>query len=225
MRGFAVWVLVFGLAPAVAQQGGRAGFYRDPALHGDTIVFSAEGDLWKVPARGGAAMRLTSAPGEEGNARISPDGQTVAFNAEYEGPGEVYTIPVAGGMPQRRTWDGSATALGWTPDARLILSTNRYARLPDPQLVLLGAKGETERLPLATGNEAAYTAGRQDAVLHALGQAVQRYQALQGRLGGEPLALRMARRSGATDGRLGWDLARIRCSGTAASTFSRIAME
>ena len=134
------------------------GYYRDPAVHGDTVIFTSEGDLWSVGVTGGAAHRLTSNPGTERMARISPDGQTVAFYAEYEGPGEVYTIPIAGGIPQRKTWDGDALPEGWTPDGRLIIRTTRYSTLPDPRLVLLGSHGERELLPLATGSEAAYSA-------------------------------------------------------------------
>ena len=31
---------------------GLLGYYRQAALHGDTIVFNAESDLWKVPIEG-----------------------------------------------------------------------------------------------------------------------------------------------------------------------------
>src|ERR1700739_3302081 len=64
----------------------RPGYYRFPAIHGDTVLFTAEGDLWSVSSKGGAARRLTSNSGEEFHAAISPDGTTVAFSAEYEGP-------------------------------------------------------------------------------------------------------------------------------------------
>src|SRR6476646_3967354 len=74
------------------------GYFRFPAIHGDTVVFTAEGDLWAVGTAGGAAWRLTSAAGEETNAAIAPDGKTVAFVAAYEGPNEVYTMPIAGGV-------------------------------------------------------------------------------------------------------------------------------
>ena len=93
----------------------------------------------------------------ERNATISPDGRSVAFSADYEGPREVYTMPLAGGLPQRRTWDGDAVSAGWTPDGRLIVSTERYSTLPDPKLVLIGGHGEREILPLATGAEAVYS--------------------------------------------------------------------
>jgi hypothetical protein len=57
-----------------AAQAGTLGYYRFPALHGDTLVFTAEGDLWQVPIDGGVAQRLTSHPSEESRAAFSPDG-------------------------------------------------------------------------------------------------------------------------------------------------------
>ena len=102
----AVFLPISGSVVAIGQEHEHRGFYRFPAIHGDTIVFTSEGDLWSVSVQGGAARRLTSDPGEESMATISPDGQTVAFAGQYEGPTEVYTMPIDGGLPQRRTWDG-----------------------------------------------------------------------------------------------------------------------
>jgi tricorn protease len=133
------------------------GYYRSPAIHGDTIIFTSEGDLWSVSAQGGAARRLTSNTGSEVMATISPDGQTVAFLAEYEGPREVYTMPVNGGLPQRRTWDGNTSPEGWTPDGRLMLRAKRYSTLPDPKLVLLDSQGNREIVPLSSASEGAYS--------------------------------------------------------------------
>src|ERR1044071_6531940 len=66
---------------------GRAkqGYYRFPTVHGDQIVFTAEGDLWRVGLVGGIAQRLTTHPGSETHAAFSPDGHMLAFSAEYEG--------------------------------------------------------------------------------------------------------------------------------------------
>ena len=61
------------------------GYYRFPALHKDFIVFTAEGDLWKVAKEGGIAQRLTTHYGQERNAHISADGKQIAFSAEYMG--------------------------------------------------------------------------------------------------------------------------------------------
>jgi tricorn protease len=135
----------------------RPGYYRDPAIHGDAIIFTAEGDLWTVSVKGGAARRLTSNPGHEGGAAISPDGRTVAFSAEYEGPVDVYTMPVEGGLPQRLTWDGGAAVAGWTPDGRVLVRTGRYSMLPDPQLVAIDSHGGREVVPLAQAAEASYS--------------------------------------------------------------------
>jgi tricorn protease len=135
----------------------RPGYYRFPAIHGDTIIFTAEGDLWSVSAKGGAAHRLTSNPGEEGRAAISPDGKTVAFSAQYEGPLDVFTMPIDGGLPQRRTWDGGAAVVGWTPDGRVLYRTSRYSTLPNAQLVAIDAQGQRQVVPLAQAAEGVFT--------------------------------------------------------------------
>src|SRR6202041_1102028 len=113
------------------------------------IVFTSEGDLWLVDLNGGVARRLTSNPGTESHAVISADGKTVAFRANYEGPSEVYTMPIDGGLPQRRTWDGDSEPEGWAADGRLLVSTERYSTLPGAQLVLIDDHGTREIVPLA----------------------------------------------------------------------------
>lgn len=135
----------------------RPGYYRFPAIHGDTIIFTAEGDLWTVSAKGGPARRLTSNPGEEVHPAISPDGKTVAFSAEYEGPLDVYTMPVDGGLPQRRTWDDGAVVVGWTPDGRVLYRTRRYSTLPNSQLVSVDSEGRHEIVPLSQAAEGSFT--------------------------------------------------------------------
>ncbi len=135
----------------------RPGYYRFPAIHGDAIVFTAEGDLWTVSVKGGAAQRLTSNPGAESRAAISPDGKTVAFSAEYEGPLDVFTMPVDGGLPERRTWDGGAVVVGWTPDGRVLYRTSRYSTLPNAQLVAVDSQGRREVIPLAQAAQGVFT--------------------------------------------------------------------
>lgn len=123
-------------APSARSAAPPPGYFRYPALHGDVLIFSAEGDLWRVAATGGPAQRITTHPAEETHPAISPDGKTLAYSAAYEGPTEVYTMPVEGGTPVRRTWEGgNAQVVGWTPDGRILYATTHYSTLPSTQLV------------------------------------------------------------------------------------------
>ena len=67
-------------------------------------------------------------------------------------------MPVSGGLPQRRTWDGDTLPEGWTPDGRLMVRAERYSSLPDPKLVLLDTHGGREIVPLASASEGTYSA-------------------------------------------------------------------
>lgn len=148
-------LLLLGLFSAQVRADAPRGYYRFPAIHDDTIVFTAEGDLWRVGIKGGVAERITSHLGTEANTAISPDGKTLAFSAEYEGPVEVYTMPLAGGLPERRTFHGGvARAVGWTPDGRVIYATEAFSTLPNWQLVTIDLKtGERTVLPLAQASQ------------------------------------------------------------------------
>jgi tricorn protease len=134
------------------------GYYRFPALHDDTLVFTAEGDLWKVGAAGGEAMRLTSHLGVESNAAISPDGRDVAFSAQYDGPKEVYVMPLSGGLPTRLTFEGQAAVVaGWTPDSRVLYATSHYSTLTSSQLVAIDPKTRRRTfIPLAEAAQGTY---------------------------------------------------------------------
>ncbi len=149
---------LFVLAPALHAEE-TLGYYRYPAIHGDTVVFAAEGDLWRVDRRGGVATRLTTHPAEESNPAISPDGRTLAFSAAYEGPTEVYTMPIDGGLPVRRTFEGDkALVAGWTPGGEILYATTQASGLPNTQLARLDpATGRRALIPLAQASEGCYT--------------------------------------------------------------------
>lgn len=129
------------------------GFYNEPDIHGDTIVFTSEGDLWSVLAKGGLATRLTSDAGMELHPRISPDGMTVAFAAQYDGNLDVYTMPITGGVPTRLTWAPMADLPSdWTPDGKSILyftpqSHPHYAR---ETYIIPAGGGVPQKFPIGT---------------------------------------------------------------------------
>lgn len=137
---------------------GRLGYYQSPALRGKTVVFTSEGNLWRVGVEGGLAQRLTTHPLPESDAKISPDGQWIAFTAWYEGPREVYVMPIDGGLPRRCTYGEQARAEGWTPDGKILYTSFSHSGLPGYQLCTVDpANGRQTLLPLAEGSEGAYS--------------------------------------------------------------------
>jgi tricorn protease len=133
--------LVLGLAClAQSAQAGEA-FARFPSLHGDSIVFEAHGNLWKVDRKGGTAQRLTAEPGYDLMPRYSPDGKWIAFTGQYEANTDVYVIPAAGGEARRLTfhsdvvdgaperWGPDNMVLGWTPDSKQVVFLSRRSSM------------------------------------------------------------------------------------------------
>ena len=138
---------------------GIEGYYQFPDVHEDQIVFCAEGDLWTVSLAGGLAQRLTTHPEEERYPSISPDGKTVLFSASYEGPTEVYTIPIEGGLTSRWTYESEGSiAEGWTSSGELFYSTWAYNKKPDSRMVRINpTTKERTFVPLDQATEGAYS--------------------------------------------------------------------
>ncbi|MEM8734546.1 MAG: protease, partial [Planctomycetota bacterium] len=148
--------------PVVAQS--RVGYYRSPTIHGKTVIFTSEGDLWRVPLKGGVARRLTSHLEVETNAEFSPDGKTIAFTASYEGPAEIYTMPANGGRPKRVTWEGysgsqSPYPVSWKSDSDLLYATRYFARRDPAQLAVVDTKKLTHvAIPLEQASDGVFDA-------------------------------------------------------------------
>ena len=142
-----------------------AGYYRFPTIHGETVVFVSEDDLWSVPAGGGVARRLTSNLGEVSYPMLSPDGAQLAFVGSEEGAGEVYVMDAAGGPARRLTYlSSNCRVLGWTPDGASILFTSNHAQ-PDLREMALfrvlaeSSNGEVTALPYGPARSLAYGPG------------------------------------------------------------------
>ncbi len=71
---------------------------RYPALSpdGSTVVFTWRGDLWRAPATGGAATRLTANPANETRSGFTPDGARIVFESDREGVKNLWSMATDG---------------------------------------------------------------------------------------------------------------------------------
>ena len=177
---------------------------RFPNINGDLVAFVYAGDIWSVPAAGGDARRLTSHPGLELFPKISPDGQWIAFSAEYSGSRQVYVMPAAGGTPRQLTYYNDVgimpprggydyVVMDWTPDSRQVLV--RCNRTPWGERMgkyFLGRPGRRPGDAVADPGRRrrhVFPGCRQDR-LHPHREGVPHLEALQGRPGPGRLDLR-----------------------------------
>lgn len=157
--------------PVLIMAADDARLLRFPATNGNEIVFSYAGDLYKVPATGGEAQRLTSHVGYEMFPRFSPDGKTIAFTGQYDGNTEVFTMPSTGGEPLRVTYtatnkrDDLGDRMGpnnivmtWTPDGSRIVYRNRISDGFSGKLYTVDKEGGlSDVIPLPEGGFCSYS--------------------------------------------------------------------
>src|SRR4051812_518428 len=132
-----------------------------PAVSASHVAFVYAGDLWSATLAGADVRRLTTSEGDISNPAFSPDGQLIAFSADYDGNTDVYVVPVDGGAPRRLTWHpGADLVQGFTPDGRSVLFTsprnvftNRFR-----QLFIVSIDGGVESpLPIPNAARASYS--------------------------------------------------------------------
>jgi len=131
MKQLSVLILLFFVSQFyIISQTNTAYFVSDPTLSpdGKFIVFSYEGDLWKVNSGGGNAYRITAMAGTESVPRISPDGKWLAFTSRQENNADVYIVPMDGGEVKQLTFhDRDDYVDSWSWDSKYIYFTsNRY---------------------------------------------------------------------------------------------------
>ncbi|HKW01720.1 MAG TPA: CehA/McbA family metallohydrolase [Vicinamibacterales bacterium] len=70
---------------------------------GAWIAFSMQGDIWKIPSKGGEAIALTKGPAYYFEPSWSPDGKSIAFTMDTDGNLDVGVVPADGGAVTRLT--------------------------------------------------------------------------------------------------------------------------
>jgi tricorn protease len=142
-------------------------YLRQPTIHGETIVFVADDDLWSVPAEGGVARRLTAGLSEPSTPCLSPDGRWLAFVGRDEQHPEVYLMPAEGGDAKRLTWLGSDTLVrGWTPQGEIVyVTTQGQPFFRNHHGFVIGTEGGAARpLPYGQVNHLAFGPGEQKVI-------------------------------------------------------------
>ena len=133
-----------------------------PDVSEDKICFTFGDDLWIVDKQGGDAQRLASPIGRETNPKFSPDGKTIAFQANYDGNFDIYTLPVAGGIPYRVSGHGmSENVIDWSSDGKSIYysSSSESGKQRWSQFYKIAAEGGLpEKLPIELGANASISA-------------------------------------------------------------------
>ncbi len=129
------------------------GWMRYPAISPDqqTIVFTYRGDLWRVPASGGAATQLTQHPAQDFMPVWSRDGTRIAFASDRHGNFDIYVMPATGGEAQRLTYhSANEYPYSFTPGDKSVLfggarmdaaSNRQYSAASMPELWTVPASG------------------------------------------------------------------------------------
>lgn len=139
----------------------KQGYYRQPSLFHDKVVFVSEDDLWEVGAQGGVANRLTASLSECSSPSISPDGNWIAFTSKDEGHPEVYVIESDGGNPRRLTFLGATLkrVLGWH-QGQILFTTNAKQPFRKFQCVMTISPNGGEPQSLNLGHGVAISFGK-----------------------------------------------------------------
>ena len=111
---------------------------------GTRVAFSHEGDIWIANIDSGECTRLTDHVAHETRPVWFPDSNRVAFYSNRDSSGDIYSIPVSGGIPERHTWHGGDVPLDVSPDGEHILFRS-WRRMYSIDLYEVDTHGGLER--------------------------------------------------------------------------------
>ncbi len=125
----------------------QTNYLTEPSLSPDRkeIVFVSGGDIWSVPAEGGAARLLVSHAATEARPLFSPDGRFLAFISNRTGAGDIYILEIETGALRRLTFDDVNDQLdAWSRDGKWIYFSSNSRDIAGTQDVFrISAAGGT----------------------------------------------------------------------------------
>lgn len=143
---------LFCAVPATAQE--DATWLRYPALSPDgaTVAFAYRGDLYRVPATGGVATRLTTHVAHDYMPVWSRDGRWLAFASDRFGHFDVYLMPAAGGEARRLTvHSADEHPYAFTADGAAVVFGAARQDAASSRLFPTGSQPELYSVPVAGG--------------------------------------------------------------------------
>ena len=184
-----LWIVLLAVMLVPAAVGTQPGardtrLLAQPATNGTHVAFVYADDLWVARIDGTDVRRLTTDDGIETNPAFSPDGKSIAFNAQYEGNVDVYLVPVEGGVPRRLTWHpGADIVQGFTADGRRVLFASGRAAFTGAHAQLYTVPiggGLEEQLPIPNAAQATYSPDGTRIAYNPLPQAFQQWKQYRG---------------------------------------------
>jgi tricorn protease len=138
---------LFLMAFFMAAAAGEDAFVRYPAISsdGNELLFTYQGDIWKVNAQGGSAMRLTTNPANDTRPLWSPDNKAVAFSSNRNGNYDIYTFDIAGNPVNQLTHHSKHDILSsWHGEEILFTSSRFFAQVErEDDMLKINAEGGT----------------------------------------------------------------------------------
>lgn len=98
---------------------------QQPDLSKDNITFVYAEDIWIADSDGSNAKRLVGDEDQQSSPHFSPDGQLIAFTANYGNNSDVYVVSVNGGEAKRLTYHpDNDNVEGWSNDGKRVVFTS-----------------------------------------------------------------------------------------------------
>lgn len=100
----------------------------DVSPDGKTIVFDLVGDIYTMPATGGAATLILGGAAYEHQPRFSPDGKRIAFASDRDGITNIWTSDLTGKDLRQVSKDKEREVSNpaWTPDGQYLVNRKHF---------------------------------------------------------------------------------------------------